>query len=172
MRIFSKFRAPSFLHCVFYRLRHGRQGFWDFSSHFEVEGPEIFGTGMCDRTAGFYHVLSVFVVLSVSVESAMECQMTCLMNCFCDHCSKKPPSTTTQAFSLRTQALPIFSNISRLPAMSFNTRGSKVPAILPSCSDGLAARAAGRTRRTRRRRGAAILSSSRLLANASSQWVT
>ena len=41
-----------------------------------IRGPEIFGTGMCDRTAGFYHVLSVFV-LSVSVESAMECQMTC-----------------------------------------------------------------------------------------------
>ena len=41
-------------------------------AHFEVEGPEIFGSGMCDRTAGFYHVLSVSVVPSVSVESAME----------------------------------------------------------------------------------------------------
>ena len=39
--------------------------------------------GMCDRTAGFYHVLSVSVVPSVSVESVMECQMTCQMNCFC-----------------------------------------------------------------------------------------
>ena len=76
--------------------RHGRQkimsrgarfqGFWDFSAHFEVEGVEIFGAGMCDRTAGFYHVLSVFVVLSVSVESAMECQMTCLMKCFFAPC--------------------------------------------------------------------------------------
>ena len=37
---------------------------------------------MCDRTAGFYHVLSVFVVPSVSVESAMECQMTWFMKCF------------------------------------------------------------------------------------------
>ena len=88
---------------------------------------EIFGAGMCDRTAGFYHVLSVFVVLSVSVESAMECQMTRLMKCFlrwvfercglpCLCYSKKPPSAATQAFSLRTQALPMFSNISRLPA--------------------------------------------------------
>ena len=34
-----------------------------------LRGPEIFGTGMCDRTAGFYHVLSVSVVPSVSVES-------------------------------------------------------------------------------------------------------
>ena len=47
-----------------------------------LRGAEIFGTAMCDRTAGFYHVLSVFVVLSVSVESAMECQMTCLVKCF------------------------------------------------------------------------------------------
>ena len=45
--------------------------------------PEIFGTGMFDRPAGFHHVLSVFVVLSVSVESARECQMTCPMRCFC-----------------------------------------------------------------------------------------
>ena len=29
---------------------------------------------------------------------------------------KKPPLAATQACSLRTQALPIFSNISRLPA--------------------------------------------------------
>ena len=58
------------------------QGFWDLLAHSEVEGPEIFGTGMCDRTAEFYHVLSVFVVLPVSVESAMECQMTCLMKSF------------------------------------------------------------------------------------------
>ena len=47
-----------------------------------LRGTEIFGSGMCDRTAGFYQVLSVFVVLSVSVESAMECQMSCLMKCF------------------------------------------------------------------------------------------
>ena len=48
------------------------QGFWDFLAHFEVEGVEFFGAGMCDRTAGSYHVLSVSVVPSVSVESAME----------------------------------------------------------------------------------------------------
>ena len=46
-----------------------------------MRGREIFGTGMCDRT-GFYHVLSVFVVLSVSVESAMESNDV-LMTCFC-----------------------------------------------------------------------------------------
>ena len=76
MRILSKFRASSFLHCVFSHLRHGRQKneargpfsrFLGPLGPFEVEGPEIFGTGMCDRTAGFYHVLSVFVVLTVSV---------------------------------------------------------------------------------------------------------
>ena len=41
-------------------------------AHFEVEVHRNFGTGMCGRTAGFHHVLSVFVVPSVSVESAME----------------------------------------------------------------------------------------------------
>ena len=90
---FSKFRAPSFLHCVFYHLRYGRQkkkkrqgpAFKVFRTSWPIlrlSCPEIFGTGMCDRTAGFYHVLSVFVVLSMSVESATECQMTCLMKCF------------------------------------------------------------------------------------------
>ena len=49
---------------------------------FEVDGVEIFGAGMFERTAGFCHVLSVFVVPSVSVESAMECHMTCLVKCF------------------------------------------------------------------------------------------
>ena len=44
--------------------------------------------------------------------------------------SKKPPLKSTQAFSLRTQALPIFSNISRLPPRVRDTRESKVPAIL------------------------------------------
>ena len=53
MIVFSKFRFPSFLHCVFYHLRHGRQkkkmsrgarfqGFWDFLAHFEVEGGRNF----------------------------------------------------------------------------------------------------------------------------------
>ena len=41
---------------------------------------EIFG--MCDKTAGFYHVLSVSVVPSVSVESAME-SYEVFMTCFC-----------------------------------------------------------------------------------------
>ena len=64
------------------RLGDRNLGFREPVANFEVEGTEIFGTGTCDRTAGFYHVLSVFVVLSVSVKSAMECQMTCLMKCF------------------------------------------------------------------------------------------
>ena len=89
---FSKFRAPSFFQCFLISaaqsfkkiMRRGArfQSFWDPLVHFEVEGPRIFGTEMCDRTAGFYHVLSVLVVLSVSVASAMECQMMCLMKCF------------------------------------------------------------------------------------------
>ena len=37
---------------------------------------------MCDRTAEFFHVMSVFVVLSACVESAMKCQMTCFMKFF------------------------------------------------------------------------------------------
>ena len=73
----------------------------------------------------FYHVLSVSVAPLVSVESAMECQMTCLMKCFCavslsgtmrSVTSALLEETATQALSLRTQAFPIFSNISRLPA--------------------------------------------------------
>ena len=69
-------------------------------------------------------------MLSVSVESAMECQMTCYNDVFLrcvfelddvkfeDHCSvllEKTPLAATQAFSMRTQALPMFSNIQRLP---------------------------------------------------------
>ena len=48
------------------------QGFWDFLAHFEVQGARNFWCDMCDRTTGFYHVLSVSVGPSVSVESAME----------------------------------------------------------------------------------------------------
>ena len=104
------------------------QGFWDFSGHFEVEGARNFWCRECvtDRTAGFHHVLSVSVVPSVSVESAVECQMRCPMTCFCTvslsgtmrslnitvlcYSKEKPPFAATQALSLRTQALPIFSN--------------------------------------------------------------
>ena len=45
-------------------------------------GPDIIGLGMSGRTAGLYHVLSVFVVPSVSMESAMESNDV-LMTCFC-----------------------------------------------------------------------------------------
>ena len=48
------------------------QGFWDFLAHSEVEGVEFFWFGMRHKTEGFYHVLSVSVVPSVSVESAIE----------------------------------------------------------------------------------------------------
>ena len=43
---------------------------------------EIFGSGFVTKTAGFYHVVSVSVVPSVSVESAMESNDV-LMTCFC-----------------------------------------------------------------------------------------
>ena len=92
MRIFSKFRVPSFLHCVFYHLRHGRQkkkmrpgsrfqGFWDFLGHFEVQGARNCWFGMRHKIAGFCHVLSVSVVPSVSVERAMESNDV-VMTCF------------------------------------------------------------------------------------------
>ena len=93
--------------------------FLDLLGHFEVQRARNFWFGMCHKTVGLYHVLSVSVVPSVSVESAMESNDV-LMTCFCavsferhdvksqDHCSKKPPLAATQAFSLRTQALPIF----------------------------------------------------------------
>ena len=48
------------------------QGFRDFLAHFEVEGGRNFWFGMRHKTAWFYHVLSVSVVPSVSVESALE----------------------------------------------------------------------------------------------------
>ena len=152
MRIFSKFRAPLFLHCVFYNLRHGRQKnneakgpfsrFWDLLAHFEVEGPK-FLVGMCDRTAGFYHVLSVPVVPSGSVESAMKCQMTCLMKCFL-RCVFERYDAVCHVCPTRRNRLwrprkpwacgPKHCRFSRtshgcLP-MSCDTRGSKVPAIL------------------------------------------
>ena len=116
---FTKFRAPSFLQCVFYHLRHGRQkkkrakglesGFWDLQAHFEVQGARNFWFGMRHNTAGFYHVLSASVVPLVSVESAMESKDV-LMTCFCAVSSsgthrspmitiqKKPPLAATQAF--------------------------------------------------------------------------
>ena len=63
------------------------------------------------------------------------------MTCFCAVSSSGThgsPMITVQkaafggdtSLSLRTQALPIFSNISRLPATSYDTRDLKVPAIL------------------------------------------
>ena len=48
------------------------QGFWDLLAHFE-RWPEIFGTGMCDRTAGFYHVSSVFVVKQAWKRATARC---------------------------------------------------------------------------------------------------
>ena len=104
----------------------------------------------CDRTAGFYHVLSVFVVLSVSVKSAMECQMTCLMKCFLRCVSERYDVKSQRSLfffffkkkkknRLRRERKPLacapkhcrFSRTSHgcLPT-SCDTRGSKVPAIL------------------------------------------
>ena len=150
---FSTFRAPSFLHCFFYHLRHNRlkimrqgarfQGFRDSLAHFEVEVPEIFGSGICHKIAGFYHVLSVSVVPSVSVESAMECQMTCLMKCFlrcvferCDAVCHVGATRRNRLWRPRKPSAwrPKHCRFSRtsqgcLP-MSCDTRGSKMPAIL------------------------------------------
>ena len=110
---YLKFRAPSFLQCFFYHLRHGRQkkmmsqgarnqGFWDLLAHFEVQEARNFWFGMRHKIAGFYLVLSVSVVPSVSVESAMESNDAshdvpshCIFERHTskshDLCSKKPP---------------------------------------------------------------------------------
>ena len=103
---------------------------------------EIFRAGMCDRTAGFYHVLSVFVVPSVSVESAMEWLMTCLLKCFL-HCVFERYDAVCHVCATRRNRL--WGHASLEPAdpsiadflehhgclpMSCDTRGSKVPAIL------------------------------------------
>ena len=58
------------------------QGFWDFLGHFEVQGARNCWFEMRHKIAGFYHVLSVSVVPSVSVETAMESNDV-LMTCFC-----------------------------------------------------------------------------------------
>ena len=78
---------------------------------------------MFDRTAGFYHVLSVFVVLSVSVESAMECQMTCLMKCFL-RCVFERYNAVCHVGTTRRKCLRLQREVFSL------RRGSKVPAIL------------------------------------------
>ena len=89
MRVFfSKFRAPSFLHCVFHHLRHGSQKkcgkgpvfkvFGTSGPFFRLRSPEIFGSGMCHKISGFHHVLSVSVVPSVSVESVKRRFLRCV----------------------------------------------------------------------------------------------
>ena len=44
-------------------------------AHFEVEGVRNFGSGYVSQNSRFYHVLSVSVVPSVSVESVIESVM-------------------------------------------------------------------------------------------------
>ena len=155
--LFFELSSPLiFEHCVFYYLRHGRQKKNNeprgpFSRFFgtlwpilRLRGPEIFGTGMCGRTAGFYHVLSVSVVPSVSVESAMERQMTCLVKCFL-RCVFERYDAVCQVCANRRNRLwrprklflacgPKHCRFSRtshgcLPT-SCDTRGSKLPAFL------------------------------------------
>ena len=46
-------------------------------AHFEVEGRRNFVSGYVSQNSRFYHEMSVFVLLSVSVYRAMECEMTC-----------------------------------------------------------------------------------------------
>ena len=62
--------------------RARNQGFWDLLVHFEVQGARKFWFGMRHKIGGFYYVLSVSVVPSVSVESAMQSNDV-LMTCFC-----------------------------------------------------------------------------------------
>ena len=52
-------------------------GFGDSLAHFEVEGGRNFGSGYVTQNSRFYHVLSVSVVPSVSVESVIESVMLC-----------------------------------------------------------------------------------------------
>ena len=53
---YSKFRVfSSICGTVVKKKRKGARfrGFWDLLDHLRLRSPEIFGTGMCDRTAGF-----------------------------------------------------------------------------------------------------------------------
>ena len=153
--VFRNFEHPYFC-SVFYHVRHGRQKkksneprgpFSRFSGSLililRIREPESFDTGMCDRTAGFYHVLSVFVVLSVSVESDMECQFCVDDVFFCavslsgtavkshDQPSKKNSFGGPRKPSACGPKHCRFSRTSHgcLPT-SCDTRRSKVPAIL------------------------------------------
>ena len=58
------------------------QGFWGLLAILKFRGPKFFWFGMCHKTAGFHNVLSVSVVPSVSVESAMESNDV-LITCSC-----------------------------------------------------------------------------------------
>ena len=85
---FSKFRAPSFLHCFFfYHLRHGRQKnneargpfsrfFLDFLAHFDVEGPRNFWFGDASQNKRVLpRVVCLCGAVGVSVESVIESVM-------------------------------------------------------------------------------------------------
>ena len=138
VRIFSKFRSCHF--CTVFSTICGTvvakvieiYGFWDFLAHFEVQRDRHVWFEMRHKTAGFYHVLSVSVVPSMSVESAMESNdvlMTCLALCLRTAHIEVPSLAATQALSLPEHCR--FSRTSHgcLPTFC-DTRLSKVPAIL------------------------------------------
>ena len=94
------------------------QGLWDFLADFEAEECRNFWFGMRHKVAGFYHMLSVSVVPSVSVEIALESNdvlndifLRCVFERYDvksqDHCSKKPPTA-----SLSIAASPAWSRSS------------------------------------------------------------
>ena len=79
MKIFSKFRSPSFLHSVFHHLRHGRWREWRKHRWIEIRflgplgpfwdwGGRNFGSGHVSQYSRFYHVLSASGAVGVCGE--------------------------------------------------------------------------------------------------------
>ena len=98
-------------HCVFYLLRAVQKQILSPGAHLRISGAN-FGTGV--------------LWLSVSVDIAMECQLTCSVTCFfavslsgtmwsAMSVLQKSAFGGHPTFSVRTQAAPIFSNIQRPP---------------------------------------------------------
>ena len=94
---FDQNLGPRFVHCVFYNLRHGQKK-WAKEVNIRIflgpPGPRWdsgglkFRFGICDKTAGGFLVLSVFVVPSVSVESVLAVSLSGNATTSQDHCSK------------------------------------------------------------------------------------
>ena len=88
---FSKFRAPLILHCFFppSAAQSKKTCAWEFEirvlgtprPHFEVQGAEIFGTGMCHRVLPRV-VCVLWCCHYLWRVPCMVCRMTCLVKCF------------------------------------------------------------------------------------------